>query len=113
MISEDEAQRIAEAYLNQSCYSAQQAEETGPLVVMPERTIAKEYGWIFQYETQKHRETGEFQYALAGDFPVVVEKSTGKVTPLSRTLESILNLEEAIKEFEQSLSSDEAKHGSP
>ena len=109
-MTESEAQQIAEAYLNQECYSVQRVAQTGPLVIMPERTIAKEYGWIFQYETQKHRETGELQYALAGDFPIVVEKTTGKVMPLQRTMESVSNLEEAIKEFEQTLGDDETSN---
>ncbi|WP_456437416.1 YrhB domain-containing protein [Psychroserpens sp.] len=48
-------------------------------IILYEQTIEKPYGCIFCYDSKLFQETGEFQYAIAGNAPFMVEKETGRV----------------------------------
>jgi hypothetical protein len=48
-------------------------------VVIPEKTIEKPYGWVLFYNTKEFVETGDFIHRLAGNGPVIVEKTSGKI----------------------------------
>jgi len=48
-------------------------------VVVDEHTIEKPFGWVFFYNSKKFVETGIFQYRLAGNGPVIVNKFSGDV----------------------------------
>jgi Immunity protein 35 len=37
------------------------------------KVIAKEYGWIFCYQSKRYLETGDIHHRLAGNVPIVVE----------------------------------------
>jgi Immunity protein 35 len=65
--------------------------------IVPERTIEKNYGWIFFCESKKYLETGEFSHRLAGNGPVVFEKESGLVHHLG----SHTHPQELIREFEE------------
>ena len=90
MIDFEAAKQIALTEIN-SKYTG----DLAPLVIAG--TIEKTYGWIFFYVTQKYVETGEFQYALAGNGPLVVEKQDGAVYRLGTSRP----VEENIREFER------------
>lgn len=66
------------------------------LVILSERTIEKDYGWIFFYQSRKYLETGEFSYTLAGNGPVVFERESGAVHHLG----TYKDPDELIREFE-------------
>ena len=70
MLDSESAKRLATEEINRG-YNGR----FGPLVILEEETIEKEYGWIFFYSTKKFAETRQFQYALAGSGPLVVERS--------------------------------------
>lgn len=53
--------------------------EGDELVIIPEATLEREYGWVFFYDSRRHVETDDFRYALAGNGPVLVEKDDGSV----------------------------------
>ena len=74
MVDEATAKTIAAQEINRTYQG-----EFGPLVILGEHTIEKEYGWIFFYSTQRYAETGDIQYALAGNGPLIVERSDGAV----------------------------------
>ena len=40
------------------------------------------FGWIFFYTSKRFHETKDFQYAIAGNGPVIVNRETGEVTML-------------------------------
>ncbi len=53
--------------------------ENDKLIVLHEETITKEWGWVYFYTSEKWMLTGDIQYALAGNAPLIVEKSTGRI----------------------------------
>jgi len=91
MINSETAKQIAVTEINRN-YRGQ----FGPLVVLDQHTIQKEYGWIFFYSTQQYAETGDFRYALAGNGPLIVEKADGAVYRFGTSKPP----EEMIREYE-------------
>jgi hypothetical protein len=73
------------------------------LVVVEEVTIEKDYGWIFFYTSQRFLETGDVNYMLAGNAPIVVDRRTGKLTWLG-TAEPFENY---LRRYEESITSDQ------
>lgn len=55
------------------------AEDGIETILLDEQTIEKPYGSIFYYTSKLYKETGDFQYAIAGNAPFLVEKETGRV----------------------------------
>jgi len=48
-------------------------------VVLSDATQEHDFGWVVFYQTEKYVETGEFAYALAGNAPYIVERSSGRI----------------------------------
>jgi hypothetical protein len=48
-------------------------------VILDEHTIERPWGWVFFYDSRKHHETGDFQYAIAGNAPHVVNRFDGSM----------------------------------
>lgn len=38
-----------------------------------------DFGWVYFYDGSRHVETGEFRYALAGNAPLIVDRSDGQL----------------------------------
>jgi hypothetical protein len=70
-----------------------------PLIVVEEHTIEKAFGWVFFYNSMKFLDTGIYEYSLAGNGPVIVDKSTGTVEFYG----SANPVEEIIKTYERKL----------
>ena len=66
------------------------------LVVLDEKTIEKEWGWIYFYQNKKYLETGDFRHMLGGNAPYIVNKSTGKFVVTG----TAFDIEYYIKEYE-------------
>jgi hypothetical protein len=47
------------------------------LVLLPERTMDTDVGWVFFYESREYTETGDPQHALIGNAPLLVDRRTG------------------------------------
>jgi Immunity protein 35 len=67
------------------------------LAILDEHTIETDFGWVFFWNSRKYQKTGEFQYALAGNTPLIVDRRDGSVHPTS-TSEPI---EEVIERYRQ------------
>ena len=91
MIDKDTAIRLVTQYINEH-YGADEE-----LAIAPEGTIEKEYGWVFFYNTKKYLETEVISYALAGNGPVIFEKSDGQITAFGTNRP----VEELIRDYEQ------------
>ena len=48
-------------------------------VILDEHTIERGWGWVFFYDSRRHRETGDFRFAVAGNAPFIVRRSDGAV----------------------------------
>jgi hypothetical protein len=86
----DEAAAVAERHLNRAV-----TDPRDELVVLTESAVGKPYGWVFFYQTRMFLETGDHDYLLAGNGPVVV-KHDGTV----HTLGSARPPGEEIADFE-------------
>ena len=93
MLDFETAKKMVEEEINRS-FNADDDE----LVVVEEETVQKEYGWIFFYTSRRFLETGDLNFMVAGNAPVVVNKRTGKLTFLG-TAEP---LENYLRRYEQS-----------
>ena len=49
------------------------------LVVYPEHTLERTFGWVFFWGSDLYKKTGEFRYALGGNSPFIVNRHTGAV----------------------------------
>jgi hypothetical protein len=70
--------------------------EGDSLVLLLEHTIERPFGWVFFYTSRLYRETGELKYALAGNAPVIVDRSSGAVVATG----TALPVEHYIAEYE-------------
>lgn len=91
------AQKLVEEEINRSYTPGDR------LVVLEEETIEKEYGWIFFYTSRRFNETGDPNYLVAGNAPIVVNRRTGKLTWLG-TAEPF---EKYLRQYEESLTADD------
>jgi hypothetical protein len=97
MISREEAFKLVERHVNQVSPIADDY-----LIVCPEDTIEKPYGWVVFYAPKRFVETGDPEFLPAGGAPFLVQKDDGRLVPLgiARPLETYL------KQYEQGLSQD-------
>ena len=51
------------------------------IIIVDESTIEKPWGWVFFYTSKKHKETKGMPYAIAGNAPMIVERSSGRLIP--------------------------------
>jgi hypothetical protein len=56
------------------------------LVLAEEATIERLWGWVFFYTSKLWNETHDFQYAIAGNAPILIERATGKLHDLGTAL---------------------------
>lgn len=54
-------------------------ENIGGFVILDEHTIERPWGWVFFYDSCKHHETRDSQYALAGNAPYFVNRFDGSM----------------------------------
>ena|SRR5688572_203492 len=70
-----EAEQSVERYYNES---DPLPERFGRWVVLPQRTIEKEYGWVCFVATSGFLETGDYRLLPVGNSPVLVLKEGGR-----------------------------------
>jgi hypothetical protein len=73
MITQSEAQSLAEAYL--------QSQGIANVAILPTSTNEKAFGWVFFYQSREHLETADASFALAGNAPLIVNRHDGSVSP--------------------------------
>lgn len=73
-MTRQEAQARAEAYLQQL-----QRGRSYELVIVDKRTREEDFGWIFFYNTKQFVETGDMQWALGGNAPLIVDRELGEI----------------------------------
>jgi len=87
-MTKSEAQQIALRYVK-----AKERVAGCELVLLDQATLERSFGWVFFYDSMRHRKTGDFREALAGNAPIVVTRAdglvheTGTALPLDRYLE--------------------------
>ena len=71
-ISQDDARRKVEAYLAER-------QANSELVIVDVREFP--VGWVFFYDSKIHQETRSISHALAGNAPILVDRSDGSLHP--------------------------------
>ncbi len=89
-----EARAAIEEYLQS--HTGELPEEDA-LVILEEKTIERSWGWVFFYTSSLWQQTGEMQYALAGNAPLLVERQSLRVLPTG----TALPVEQYIANFER------------
>jgi len=90
VISKTEACRLVVAFIATHSDLA----EDDAYIVLDDDTIERSWGWVFFYTSQRWRDTGDIAYAIVGNAPLLVERSsgrlivTGTVFPIARYLQA-------------------------
>ncbi len=91
-MNKQETEHIVRDYLESEWKNVEQIE------IMLDKTIEKDYGWIFLYQSKRFVQTGNLQDMLIGNCPVLVTRSGQRI--LFPTSIPVL---ESIKRYEAGL----------
>ncbi len=75
-ISFDEARKIAKKYIELVDCTFIKNELVNELVIVDSSTLTEDFGWVFFYTSKKFLETSEIKYAIGGNAPIIVDKSS-------------------------------------
>lgn len=75
MVNLDEARLLVEAEILQD----PPYEANLRLEVIDSRTIEKEWGWVFFYDSAEHIRTGDDKHLIAGNAPIIVNRNSGQL----------------------------------
>lgn len=93
MLSHDDARRMASEYIESTCGLL----VDGGVSIVDSKTVCREYGWVFFYNSNDFLSTGNFMYALGGNGPIVVLANSGEICPLGTAGPWSVQLEEFEK----------------
>jgi len=88
--TQDQALKIALQYI---------AKISSPhkLVIQEGKTLKRSFGWVFFPTTRKYVETGDPAFLVPGAGPIIIERESGRVVPLTTSVSPA----KAIDEFEK------------
>lgn len=72
-INADDARTRAESWITR--ISIEPDDE----VILVGEPMETEFGWVFFYNSKYYSETGDIDYALTGNAPIIVMKATGDI----------------------------------
>lgn len=108
MLSKEEARSLVAAQLAQQPPMPNEFLEILPkpyvpevLVIWDERTIERDWGWVFFYNSERFLKTKDPGYAIVGNAPYIVNRHTGEVRPTGTGRP----IEHYIAEYERGLGS--------
>jgi hypothetical protein len=94
-MNKEDAQKLVEAELEKTIDTNNPTD----YIVLENKTIEKEWGWIFFYQSKTYIESGNFQDMLSGNAPIIVNRSTGTLSHTG----TAFHLEHYLKEYEATL----------
>jgi hypothetical protein len=102
MIDKEIAKKLVVNRINSSPSKLSTQDE---MVVLDDCTIEKEFGWIFFWDSKLHQQTEEFKHALAGNAPIIVNKTDGSL----HITGTAYPIEHYIGEYEDKLEREQQK----
>ncbi len=96
MLTLEEARSVAQADLDKGRAHNPDVEE---VVILDQYTIAREWGWVFFYQSRRYVETGDRRHFLGGNAPLIVNRFDGSV----RRTGTARPTEEYVERYERSL----------
>ncbi len=94
MIDRDQARGIA---IDWATAHSDWANGTLGLCILDDRTRELDFGWVFFYTSKLFHDTEDFQYALAGNAPLIVDRRDGSL----RVTGTALPIEHYIERYRQ------------
>lgn len=87
MLTRDEAQHLAQAFIDDLAQKANRQ-----YVILEAQIIEKPYAWVFPFNTKEYADTGNVRTMVLGTGPIVVNRQTGAALmappmPIKRYLE--------------------------
>jgi hypothetical protein len=79
MIDRQQATTIMQAWM--TAHPANSPHDPLELWLLDEHTLEEDFGWVFFYTSKLFHETGDYRYALAGNAPMIVDRSEGSIQP--------------------------------
>ena len=76
MITKEQARLIVENNINKRSFDIPVNDK---MIILNDATIEKPWGWVFFYTSKTWHETGDDEYAVAGNTPIIIEKATGRL----------------------------------
>lgn len=92
MIDREFARRLVAEHIEEGCRNA---DGVTP-VVLDGRTIEREFGWVFFYDSREFVENGEFSARMVGNAPIIVDRRDGSLHESG----TALSVGDYIKEYE-------------
>lgn len=77
MISKTEALSLAKEFI-----TGKECELDCKLVIQDEKTIERSFGWVFFYNSKEFVETKDPKYMIAGNAPLIVNRSDSVIQEL-------------------------------
>ncbi len=62
------------------------AEDGSELALMEEKTVEREFGWVFFYTTKRYLQTRDPNHLKPGNAPLVVERADGRTDYLGTSV---------------------------
>jgi hypothetical protein len=86
MLTRDQAHDLVASSLSTNPDWTDEGDE---LIIIDDKTIEKEWGWVFFYTSKLWHQTRDPRYEIAGNAPLIVERKTGRLiaTGTARTIE--------------------------
>lgn len=53
--------------------------EEDSAVILKDKTIEEDFGWVFFYESKNYLESGDYADMLMGNAPIIVNKKSGDI----------------------------------
>lgn len=75
MIDKDTARRLAAENLQEG---RQTADGITP-VILDDKTIERDFGWVFFYESREYLDTGQFGFRMLGNAPIIIDRRDGSL----------------------------------
>jgi hypothetical protein len=69
----DEAEHLMSAFGS----ARPECKDNSPLRLVVAAVTEYDFGWLFAYNTKEYLETGEIGFALAGNSPIIVDRTDG------------------------------------
>jgi hypothetical protein len=93
MISFEEARRIANSHASKVFDLTKEGDE---VLICEVKTVEREAGWVFYYNSRKFIQTGDFSVMLMGNAPIFINRSDGG----AKFIRGDVSVDEALEQFD-------------
>lgn len=102
MANQQQSQGITKARAVEIAHKAlDDLKASQALVLLQDKTLEKDFGWVFFYTTKKFHETHDKKYLIPGNGPLVVDRLDGATHFLSSSMPPARTIEEYEKTWRE------------